>query len=70
MPYFSFRERVKIALGGFAFFAGLILVILAFLTTTGAANLESIIPNEVMVAAAAVVGILDVICGFLLFTKR
>jgi hypothetical protein len=69
MPYFPLKHRIKIALGGFVFFAGLLLLILAFLTTTKAANLESIMPNELIIAVAAVVGILDVVCGFLLFRK-
>jgi hypothetical protein len=58
------------AIGGFVFFTGVLLLILAFLTTTKTANLEAIIPNELVIAAAAVVGILDVVCGFLLFHKR
>jgi hypothetical protein len=70
MPYFSLRQRLKIALGGFVFFLGLLLLILTFLTTTKAANLASIMPNELMAALAAVVGILDVVCGFLLFRKK
>ena len=70
MSYFSLKQRLKIALGGFVFFLGLLLLILAVLTTTRAVNLESIIPNELIIAVAAVVGILDVVCGFLLFRKR
>ena len=70
MPYFPFTQRLKIALGGFVFFTGVLLLILAFLTTTKTANLETIIPSELLIAAAAVVGILDVVCGFLLFQKR
>jgi hypothetical protein len=69
MPYFPLKHRIKIALGGFVFFTGLLLLILAFLTTTKAANLESIMPNELIIAVAAVVGVLDVVCGFLLFRK-
>jgi hypothetical protein len=69
MPYFPLTQRLKIAIGGFIFFTGILLLILAFLTTTKAANLESIMPNELIIAIAAVVGILDVVCGFLLFRK-
>jgi hypothetical protein len=69
MPYFPLTQRLKIAIGGFLFFTGVLLLILAFLTTTKTANLEAIIPNELIIAAAAVVGILDVVCGFLLFYK-
>ncbi len=70
MPYFSLTQRLKIAIGGFVFFTGVLLLILALLTTTKTANLESIIPNELIIATTAIVGILDVICGFLLFRKK
>ena len=70
MPYFSIKQRLKIAIGGFVLFLGLLLLLLAILTTTRAANLESIISNEMIIAVAAVVGILDIVCGFLLFRKR
>lgn len=69
MPYFSLKQRLKIAIGGFVLFLGLLLLILAVLTTTKAVNLESIIPNGLLIAVAAVVGILDIVCGFLLFRK-
>jgi hypothetical protein len=69
MPYFPLKQRLKIALGGFVSFVGFILLIFAFLTTTKAANLESIIQNELIVVAM-VVGILDILCGYLLFRKR
>jgi hypothetical protein len=69
MPYFPLKQRLKIALGGFVSFVGFILLIFAFLTTTKAANLESVIQNE-LIAVAMVVGILDILCGFLLFRKR
>jgi hypothetical protein len=70
MPYFSLKQRLKIALGGFVFFIGLMLLIFAVLTMTRAVNLESVMQNEIIVAVAAVVGVLDVVCGFLLFQKR
>jgi len=70
MPYFPLKQRLKIALGGFVSFVGFMLLIFAFLTTTRTANLESVVQNEFIVAVAAIVGILDIICGFLLFRKR
>jgi uncharacterized membrane protein len=70
MPYFPLKQRLKIALGGFVSFVGFMLLLFALLTTTGAANLESVIPNELVVAVVVIVGILDIICGFLLFRKR
>jgi hypothetical protein len=70
MPYFSLKQRLKIAIGGFVFFTGLLLLIFTLLTTTKAVNLESVIPSQLIVAFAAVVGVLDIVCGFLLFLKK
>ena len=70
MAYFSLKRRLKIAIGGFVFFIGLLLLTLAVLTTTKAVNLESVMPDELMIAVIAVVGLMDVVCGFLLFRKR
>jgi hypothetical protein len=69
MPYFPLKQRLKIALGGFVSFVGFILLIFVFLTTTKAANLESVMQNE-LIAVAVVVGVLDILCGFILFRKR
>ena len=70
MPYFPLKQRLKIALGGFVSFVGFVLLILAFLTTTRTVNLESVMQNELIAAAAAIVGILDIVCGFILFRKK
>lgn len=70
MPYFPIKQRLKIALGGFVFFTGLLLVVITILTATKTANLESILPNELIIAIAAIVGILDVGCGVLLLRRK
>jgi uncharacterized membrane protein len=70
MPYFPLKQRLKIALGGFASLVGFIVLVFALITTTKTVNLESVMKNELIVAAAVIVGILDIICGFLLFRKR
>jgi uncharacterized membrane protein len=69
MPYFPLRHRLKIALGGFVSFVGFVILVLALLTTTSSVNLESVVKSEFIVAVAVVVGILDIICGFLLIRK-
>jgi uncharacterized membrane protein len=69
MPSFSLKQRLKIAIGGFVSFVGLMMLLLAFLTVTRTVNLESVMQNELIVAVVAIVGILDVICGFLLLRK-
>lgn len=70
MPSFSLKQRLKIAIGGFVSFVGFMILLLAFLTVTRTVNLESVMQNELIVAVAAIVGILDIICGFLLLWKR
>jgi uncharacterized membrane protein len=70
MPYFPLKQRLKIALGGFVSFVGFMILLFALLTTTKTVNLESVVKNELIVAVAVIVGILDIICGFLLFRKR
>jgi uncharacterized membrane protein len=70
MPSFSLKQRLKIAIGGFVSFVGFMILLLAFLTVTRTVNLESVMQNELIVAVAAIVGILDIICGFLLLRKR
>ena len=70
MPYFPLKQRLKIALGGFVSLVGFMILVFALLTTTRTINLESVVKNEFIVAVAAIVGILDIICGFLLFRKR
>jgi uncharacterized membrane protein len=69
MPYFPLKQRLKIALGGFVSFVGFMILVIALLTTTRAANFESVVTNEFIVAVAVIVGILDIICGFLLIRK-
>jgi uncharacterized membrane protein len=70
MPYFPLKQRLKIALGGFVSFVGFMILLFALLTMTKTVNLESVLKNELIVAVAVIVGILDIICGFLLFRKR
>jgi uncharacterized membrane protein len=70
MPYFPLKQRLKIALGGFISLVGFMILLFALLATTRTVNLESVMKNELIVAVAVIVGILDIICGFLLFRKR
>lgn len=70
MPYFPLKQRLKIAIGGFISLVGFMILLFALLATTRTVNLESVMKNELIVAFAVIVGILDIICGFLLFRKR
>ena len=46
------------------------MLVFVLLTTTRTVNLESVVKNEFIIAVALIVGILDILCGFLLFRKR
>lgn len=70
MPYLSPKQRLKIALGGFISFIGILILITMLLTMTNAANIENTMPNNVIIAAVAIIGILDIICGLFLFRKN
>jgi uncharacterized membrane protein YqgA involved in biofilm formation len=70
MAILSLSQRFKIALGGFVSFIGCMILILAFLSVTKAASLEGILQNELIISFLAIVGILDVSCGFLLLRKK
>jgi len=70
MPYFPLKQRLKIALGGLISLAGFMILVFALLATTRTVNLESVVKNEFIAAVAVVVGILDILCGFLLFRKK
>jgi len=69
MPTFSKAQRLKIALGGFVSFTGFMMLLLAMLTATETGNPSSVFQNELVIAAVVAVGILDVVCGFLLYLK-
>jgi hypothetical protein len=67
----STRDRLKIALGGFVSFSGFIVLIMVFLSATGAADMNSVFQSPVMIGAAAFLGGLDIICGaFLVFRGK
>jgi hypothetical protein len=66
IPTFSNSQRLKIALGGFVSFIGLLVLACAMLTLTGAANLASLFQNELLAAIACAIGALDIACGLIL----
>jgi hypothetical protein len=70
MSNFSKAQRLKIALGGFVSFAGVIILGCAILTATGTVNLASILQNELSVALVSTVGALNVICGLILVLRN
>ena len=70
MSTFSKVQRLKIALGGFVSFTGVIILGCAILTATGTVDLASILQNELSVALVSTVGALDVVCGLILVLKN
>ena len=66
MPVFTFRQRLKIALGGLASFSGMIVFACALLTATGAANLVVVFQEPAFIFLAVFVAALDAACGLLI----
>jgi hypothetical protein len=66
IPTFSISQRLKIALGGFVSFTGLLVLACAMLALTGAANLASLFQGELSVVIPCAIGALDVACGLIL----
>jgi hypothetical protein len=67
---FSLTQRLKIALGGFVSFVGLMVLSVTILTMTNSVNLEGVVHSDFIIAVVVVVGLLDVVSGFLLFWTR
>ena len=66
----STSKRLKIALGGVVSFTGFIILVIVILSAAGAADVQSILQNDVMVGAVAFLGFLDVLCGLLLVFRE
>jgi hypothetical protein len=66
----STNQRLKIALGGFISFTGLIILVAVVLSATGATDLQSALQTNVLIGAVALLGVLDVLCGLLLFFRE
>jgi hypothetical protein len=61
---------LKTALGGFVSFTGFTVLVVVVLTSSGAADMKSVFQNGVMIGTVAVLGFLDVFCGFILFLRE
>jgi hypothetical protein len=70
MPTFSISQRLKIALGGFISFMGIIVLACAILTLTGAANPASLFQGALSEFVVTIVGALDIACGLLLVLRN
>jgi hypothetical protein len=66
LPTYTFSQRIKIALGGFICFTGMIAIACAILTLAGAVNLAVVFQGGIFVFFVAVIAGLDLVCGLLL----
>jgi len=67
MPIFSMSQRLKIALGGFTSFTGVIILICIVLALTNTADLSVSLQGVNLVLIITIVGVLDIACGLILF---
>ena len=70
MSYFTRKQRLKIALGGFLSLIGFVVLIFMFLVITKTVNVENISQSDLLVNVMVVIGGLDVIAGIMLLRSR
>ncbi len=73
MSLFDLRKRLKIALGGFLSFIGLVILSLVFMVITGKLDIENALQSElhqILVSVILVIGSLDILAGILLARSR
>ena len=67
MSVFSINQRLKIALGGFLTFTGFVILVIAIILATDAADLSYIFGGANGVIALSIVAILEIVGGTILF---
>lgn len=67
MSTLSTNKRLKTALGGFVAFTGFIVLIIVIISATNIADIKTVLQNNILIGAAAFLGMLDILCGLLLF---
>jgi hypothetical protein len=70
MPYFTRKQRLKIALGGFTSFIGFIILALTILVVTKTIDAENIFKPSLLIGVMVSIGVLDVLTGILLLRSR
>jgi len=70
MPYFTRKQRFKIALGGFMSFIGFAILVLTILVITKTVDVENILQPSLLVDVLVVIGVLDVLAGILLLRLK
>ena len=66
MPYFTRKQRFKIALGGFLSLMGFAILIFTFLLITKTVDVENVLQSNSLVSIMAIIGILDILAGIML----
>jgi hypothetical protein len=70
MPYFTRRQRFKIALGGFMSLVGFMILAVIVLVITETIDTEDILQSGLLDDLIAVIGVLDVLVGVLLLRLK
>jgi len=70
MPYFTRKQRFKIALGGFVSLVGFIVLTFTFLVITKTISVENILQPDLLITVMAIIGSLDVLAGIILLRSR
>ena len=70
MPYFTRKQRFKIALGGFVSLIGFLVLTFTFLVITKTMDVENILQPDLLINVMIIIGGLDVLAGIILLLSR
>jgi hypothetical protein len=70
MPYFTRKQRFKIALGGFVSLIGFLVLTFTFLVITKTMDVENILQPDLLINIMVIIGGLDVLAGIILLRSR
>jgi hypothetical protein len=70
MPYFTRKQRFKIALGGFVSLIGFLVLTFTFLVITKTMDVENILQPDLLMNIMIIIGGLDVVAGIILLRSR
>jgi len=70
MPYFTRKQRFKIALGGFISLIGFAVLAFTFLVITNTISVENILQPDLLINIMVIIGSLDVLAGIILLRSR
>lgn len=70
MPYFTRKQRFKVALGGFVSLIGFLVLTFTFLVITKTMDVENILQPDLLINIMIIIGGLDVLAGIILLWSR